>query len=246
MVDWLIPGAALLAGLAGSAHCLAMCGGIMGALSLGAVGSRGQRLLLVITMNLGKALSYGAAGALAGGLGAVIDKELAALQLGQALRWASAAILVAIGLRLLLGIQLLGPIERAGVRIWRRLQPAWQRVLPIDGPAKALGAGLLWGWLPCGLVYSQLALAVTTGSAVIGALTLLAFGLGTALSLTGLAAALNFLGIKGLPARATGVLLIVFGVWIAMPWAGTAGERDGHPHTEATLRVVVDATAGVA
>lgn len=246
MADWLIPGAALLAGLAGSAHCLAMCGGIMGALSLGAAGSRGQRLLLVITMNLGKALSYGAAGALAGGLGAVIDKELAALQLGQALRWASAAILVAIGLRLLLGIQLLGPIERAGARIWRRLQPAWQRVLPIDGPAKALGAGLLWGWLPCGLVYSQLALAVTTGSAVVGALTLLAFGLGTALSLTGLAAALNFLGIKGLPARATGVLLIVFGVWIAMPWAGTAGERDGHPHTEATLRVVVDATAGVA
>ena len=122
MVDWLFPGAALLAGLAGSAHCLAMCGGIMGALSLGAVGSRGQRLLLVITMNLGKALSYGIAGALAGGFGAVLGDELAALGLGRTLRWASAVILVAVGLRLLFGIQLPGPIERAGARLRRRLQ----------------------------------------------------------------------------------------------------------------------------
>ena len=118
------------------------------------------------------------------------------------------------------------------MRVWQGLQPAWQRVLPIDGPAKALGAGLLWGWLPCGLVYSQLALALTTGSARIGALTLLAFGLGTAVSLTGLAAALNWLGIKALPARATGVVLIIFGVWIATPWAAEPHEHVPHGSRE--------------
>ena len=88
-------------------------------------------------------------------------------------------------LMLLLGLYIAGwgrivlRIESAGRLVWRRVEPHARRLFPIDSAFKALGAGLMWGWVPCGLVYSLLALALASGSAASGALVMAAFGLGT-------------------------------------------------------------------
>ena len=106
--------------------------------------------------------------------------------------------------------------ERAGQWLWRRIQPATKRFLPVRGMAQAFPLGLLWGWLPCGLVYSVLAMALLTGSAARGAATLLAFGLGTLpnLMLAGLLLARFRSVIQGRALRlGSGLLVLGFGVY---------------------------------
>jgi sulfite exporter TauE/SafE len=71
------------------------------------------------------------------------------------------------------------PLERVGALLWRHVQPLSRRLLPVRTPAQALALGMVWGWLPCGLVYSALTTALASGSAGAGAATMLAFGLGT-------------------------------------------------------------------
>jgi len=66
-----------------------------------------------------------------------------------------------------------------GQKLWQRVQPYTRRFLPVRGVAQALPLGMLWGWLPCGLVYSALTTALASGSALEGGLAMLAFGLGT-------------------------------------------------------------------
>ena len=107
-------------------------------------------------------------------------------------------------------------LERGGLFIWRRIEPWGQGLLPVRHPGQALVLGLLWGWLPCGLVYSTLgwaALQPTVGSA---ALTMLFFGLGTLPSMLATGFAANW--IRGLQShqlfrKVTGGLLILFGLW---------------------------------
>lgn len=70
-------------------------------------------------------------------------------------------------------------IERAGWPVWRRVQPWAARLMSIRTLPATFGLGLLWGWMPCGLVYAALAAAVTSGSPLAGATTMAAFGLGT-------------------------------------------------------------------
>ena len=73
----------------------------------------------------------------------------------------------------------LAHLERAGGRIWIHIKPWSRRLLPLDSASKAVALGALWGWLPCGMVYSVLTIAVASGHPIDGALTMLAFGLGT-------------------------------------------------------------------
>lgn len=70
-------------------------------------------------------------------------------------------------------------IEKIGTGLWQRLEPLGRRLLPVKSPIQAGLFGIVWGWLPCGLVYGVASWAVTSGSAVNGALVMLAFGLGT-------------------------------------------------------------------
>lgn len=162
-------------GLLGGAHCVGMCGGIVGALSMGG----GQRPALHLAYNLGRILSYGLAGAIAGALGGatlVLEGQLP-VRLGLFL--AANLMLIALGVYLLGATRSLAFIERAGQGLWARLQPLTRRFLPARTAAQAFPLGLLWGWLPCGLVYSALATALTAGSSGRGAAVMLAFGLGT-------------------------------------------------------------------
>jgi len=167
--------ALFLIGLLGGTHCVGMCGGIVSALSLGA----GSRLPLHLAYNAGRIVSYAAAGALAGALGGASLILAGQLPLRMALYVLANLMLVALGLYLMGFTRVLAFAERFGQRLWRRVQPLTRAFLPARSVAQAFPLGLLWGWLPCGLVYSALVTALTSGSPVRGALMMLAFGAGT-------------------------------------------------------------------
>lgn len=168
--------AALVAGFLGGVHCIGMCGGIAGSLSAAA---RGPALRRQAAFNLGRIGTYAVAGALAGGLGSLVQA------LGPVNAAQTALFIVANVFMVLLGLYVAGwgrsllKLESAGGAAWRRIEPLRRHFLPIDSDARALGAGAVWGWIPCGLVYSMLALALASGSAAAGAGVLAAFGLGT-------------------------------------------------------------------
>lgn len=167
-LDW---AAALLMGLAGAGHCLMMCGSL--AAALGQQASKQQLLVY----NLGRITSYAIAGALVGmalaQVGALSNPALLMLRLLAAL------LLIAFGCYLAgwwLGLQRL---ERLGQPLWRRLQPVAQQLRQPKQLHLTFAAGALWGWLPCGLVYSALSWAALSGSAAAGAWSMVMFGLGT-------------------------------------------------------------------
>lgn len=182
---------AALAGLLGGAHCLAMCGGLVGTLTVGldpAVRSDPWRMLpFQLGYNLGRVGSYTLAGAAAGGLGAGL-LALDSLQTAQRALYALAGTaMVLLGLYLGDWWHVLGRIERLGTALWVRIRPLAARWLPIRRVGQAVAVGAVWAWVPCGLVYSTLILAVAAGGPTEGALVMLAFGLGTLPNLLGIA-----------------------------------------------------------
>lgn len=167
--------ALFLVGLLGGTHCVGMCGGIVSALAMGA--PAGWRLLLAY--NFGRILSYAAAGGLVGALGAASLGLAGQVPVRQGLFLFANLMLIAMGLYLLGATRALAFTERAGQSLWQRIQPLTRRFLPARSVGQAFPLGALWGWLPCGLVYSALASSLAAGSASRGALMMLAFGLGT-------------------------------------------------------------------
>lgn len=206
-------GSALVLGLLGGGHCLGMCGGLMGALTLAIPPEqRGRRLRLLLAYNLGRILSYATAGLVLGLAGVA----LASSPLAQGLRVVAALLLIAMGLYLAGWWSGLTRIEALGRGLWRHVQPLATRLLPVSSLPRALLLGALWGWLPCGLVYSTLLWAASQGNAAHSAVLMLAFGLGTwpVLVATGLAAervgaVLRKRGVR----MAGGLLVILFGLW---------------------------------
>lgn len=167
--------ALFLVGLLGGTHCVGMCGGIVGALSMGAP----ARWSMLLSYNAGRIISYSAAGAIAGALGAAslgLEGQVPARLI---LYFFANLMLVALGFYLLGVTRALAFTERVGQNLWRVLQPLTKRFLPARTMSQAFPLGLLWGWLPCGLVYSALASSLSAGSGGRGALMMLAFGLGT-------------------------------------------------------------------
>ncbi|MFJ4457049.1 sulfite exporter TauE/SafE family protein [Pseudomonas sp. NPDC089392] len=206
-------GSALILGLLGGGHCLGMCGGLMGALTLAIPPEqRGKRLRLLLAYNLGRIFSYACAGLLLGLAGWAVASSPAAL----ALRVVAALLLIAMGLYLAGWWSGLTRIEALGRGLWRHIQPVASRLLPVSSLPRALLLGALWGWLPCGLVYSTLLWAASQGNAGYSAALMLAFGLGTwpVLLATGLAAErVNALLRRRSVRVAGGVLVMLFGVW---------------------------------
>jgi len=206
-------GSALVLGLLGGGHCLGMCGGLMGALTLAIPPEqRGRRLRLLLAYNLGRILSYASAGLLLGLAGWAVASSPAAL----ALRVVAALLLIAMGLYLAGWWSGLTRIEALGRGLWRHIQPVASRLLPVSSLPRALLLGALWGWLPCGLVYSTLLWAASQGNAGYSAALMLAFGLGTwpVLLATGLAAErVNALLRRRSVRVAGGVLVMLFGIW---------------------------------
>jgi len=169
---------AFVAGLLGGVHCAGMCGGLVSAFALGLPGDR-SALSFQLACNLGRIATYVLLGALAGAAGAgtlLFERALPA----QTILFAAANfMLLGLGLYLAGLFARFAEIERLGRGLWRRAQPLLSRVLPIDSTGKALAAGVLWGFLPCGLVYSAVVLALASASVERGALIMGAFGAGT-------------------------------------------------------------------
>lgn len=204
--------ALFLIGLLGGTHCVGMCGGIVGALSM----SGGPRPTLHVAYNAGRIVSYGLAGALAGGVGEAGVALSGGLPIRLILFALANLTLVALGLYLMGVTRTLAFAEKLGHALWRRVQPLTRRFLPARTVAQAFPLGMLWGWLPCGLVYSALVAALTSGSAFRGAALMLAFGAGTlpTLLLAGLLAVrLNEYLARPVIRALAGMVVLSFGVW---------------------------------
>lgn len=165
-----------LTGLLGGVHCLGMCGGIVTAISLT---GNGAKPWLLLGYNLGRLASYVTIGALLGGLGGWGLAQTSYLPLQQGLFVLANVLLILLGLYLAGISSLVGRIEKLGVPLWQRLQPLSRRFLPVRHPLHAVVVGAVWGWVPCGLVYTASLAALATQSAGGGALAMLSFGLGT-------------------------------------------------------------------
>ena len=174
---------AFVVGLLGGVHCVGMCGGIVGALTFGLPEAKRNSVAALLPFqlayNLGRMLSYVAAGAVMGGLGMLLA-EMMPIQEAQRILYAIAGIfMILLGLYLAGWWTLLLKVERAGGVLWQRIEPLAKRLLPVARPSQALVLGLVWGWIPCGMVYSMLIWSVSSGGALNGAALMLAFGLGT-------------------------------------------------------------------
>lgn len=206
--------AAFLTGLLGGTHCVGMCGGIVAAMSFQS-GAR-QPFRFHVGYSVGRIASYATLGALAGLIGsaAFLSDSLYPLQRG--LYVLAQVILILLGLYLAGLNQSIRVLERAGSAVWQRVQPLLARVMPVRNLGQAVAAGALWGWLPCGLVYSVLVMALSAGDAIRGGALLLAFGLGTLpnLLLMGWAAeSLRSFARKTWVKRGAGLLVAAMGVW---------------------------------
>lgn len=212
--------AAFLAGALGGVHCVGMCGGVVGALVHGLPQTARRRsstlLPFVLAYNLGRIFSYTVGGAIAGYLGFVAADWVSEYHSWFLLRIAAAVLMIGFGLYIAGWWMGLVYIERLGARLWRRIQPIGGRLFPIHRWYQALVLGLLWGWLPCGLVYAVLVWSFAAGGWREGAMLMASFGVGTLplLVVLGVAAGklttlLQRQGVRGV----AGLTVMVFGLW---------------------------------
>ncbi|KOO13356.1 cytochrome biogenesis protein [Vibrio xuii] len=171
--DWI---GAFLIGLIGAGHCMGMCGGIASMLT---IGQSQPSKTIPLFYNSGRLLSYAFIGAIVGGAVASISEVSS---LNNALTWlrlAAAVFMVLLACYIGRWWQGLLAVEKLGQTLWRFISPAGKSLLPLKSPIHAIPFGFIWGWLPCGLVYSTLTWSAVSGSALNGALIMVAFGLGT-------------------------------------------------------------------
>ena len=176
---------AFLVGLLGGVHCVGMCGGIVGALTLGIDNTNPAKpenkniLPYLLSYNLARICSYTIAGILFGGMGAWLTSLVFINQAQLVLKILAGIFLIVLGLYLANWWRGLGYLEKAGSKVWKRIEPLAKKFVPIKTMPQAFAAGFLWGWLPCGLVYSVLIWSLSSGSALKGGMLMLSFGLGT-------------------------------------------------------------------
>ena len=179
---------AFLIGLIGSGHCLGMCGGITTMLTSAIPSSTNkqvgdiaiqtsssvqeinppiQKAKLIVCYHFGRIGSYSLIGAIVGFTGSIAARNIGIPIAG--LQLVAAVFLILLGLYIGQWLMLLTRIEAIGAKLWQKISPIANKVIPVDSGKKALTLGALWGWLPCGLVYSTLTWALASGSTLTGA-----------------------------------------------------------------------------
>jgi len=228
-------------GLLSGVHCIGMCGGIVSALALSAnteAGSK-QNILIQVFYNLGRIGSYTIAGLIFGWIGAITTQSLASHSLHQYLQTFSGVILILMGLYLANWWRVLTKLEQAGGYLWRLIEPFARRLIPIKNIRHAFAVGMLWGWLPCGLVYSMLTMSLSSASPQQGALVMFTFGLGTLpnlLAMGVMAASLQSFLRQPIVKIIAGLLVVGFGlylildVWGLLSFGESGGGHEHHHH----------------
>ena len=169
-----------------------------------------------LTYNVGRISSYVIAGAIMGGLGVLLARLMPIYYAQRILLLFAGLFMVLLGFYLAGWWMFLNRVERAGGALWRRIEPLGRKLLPVKTTMQALGVGLVWGWLPCGLVYSMLVNAVASGGALEGAGLMLAFAIGTLpnlLIMGALAGAAARLAHSVALRRVAGVMVMLFGLY---------------------------------
>lgn len=224
--------AAFVAGFLGSSHCIGMCGAIVVLFEGGPGAARMPGAWLRrLSYNLGRAAFYALLGGVAAIGGAVLTKAVGVSQGLTLLRWLAALLVIAIGLNLLFNWQVTRFLESAGSGLWRKLSRFGKNVLPATTVPRALAAGFIWGALPCGLVYSAVALAATSANPISGASIMFAFWLGTlpVLLLVGASAErLNRLKSNRTFRRVAGIIVILVGLAALLPIGQNSDKHDHH------------------
>ena len=217
---WMPYLSAFVVGLLGGVHCVGMCGGIVGALTFGLPEQQRGRLASMmpyqLAYNFGRISSYVIAGAIMGGLGLLLARLMPIYYAQRILLLFAGLFMVLLGFYLAGWWMFLNRVERAGGALWRRIEPLGRKLLPVKTTMQALGVGLVWGWLPCGLVYSMLVNAVASGGALEGAGLMLAFAIGTLpnlLIMGALAGAAARLAHSVALRRVAGVMVMLFGLY---------------------------------
>ncbi len=212
-------------GLFSSLHCIGMCGSIIGTLTLSLssdIHSNKRRLFpFILNYNLGRILSYTLAGAVVG-----VFEVFLSLPFGQGhghriLQIISAVFMISAGLYIAGWFPRFAYIEKTGSRLWKLIEPFGRRLIPVTTKRQAFLFGMVWGWLPCGLVYTSLALAATTGDILHSALTMLAFGLGTLPAVMGvgiMSQVLTKMSRMQKFKQVIGISLIIVALLAAFPW----------------------------
>lgn len=217
---------ALILGLMGGSHCIGMCGGIIGSLSL-ATKETGRKWLNISLYQLGRIASYSVFGVLGGWLGTQ-SNDLLQIPVLQTL---SGILLILMGLyisRVWMGLIYL---ERAGKVLWNRISPLSKKLLPVKNASQALLLGGLWGWLPCGLVYTAIGYSITASDPLYSGLFMFSFGLGTlpATLLAGAASMTLKSWLNKSPVRLiSAAIFIGFGIWTIFELY--FGANGGHHH----------------
>lgn len=224
---------AFLAGLLGAGHCFGMCGGIAG--GLGALSSGRNAWLSAVLFNFGRVLSYSLLGGIAALVLGAAGEALSVPAWSRWLRVVTALLIALVGLRFLFDWKGIAQIEKAGAGLWRRMTPLVRRAASHPGLAGRLALGLCWGFLPCGMVYTVLLTAISTGGFGSGFLTMLAFGAGTLPALLGMtlwAPALSGFLQERTTRRLVGLGLLLVAAWtlFVLFGMGSGGMGAGHQH----------------
>jgi sulfite exporter TauE/SafE len=212
-------------GLISSLHCIGMCGSIIGTLSLSLPAeireNKAKLFSFVLNYNIGRITSYALAGALIGLLQTLLNLPFANGQGHRVLQLLSATVMTSAGLYIAGWFPRFAYIERIGSKFWKKIEPFGRKLIPVKNRFHAFLFGMVWGWLPCGLVYAALALAATSGNSLRSSLTMFAFGLGTlpavigigiiTTTLTRLSRMKNF-------RQMVGLFMITLALFSAMPW----------------------------
>lgn len=204
-------------GLFGGLHCVTMCGSASSVLCA-------QRGRFTLAFNLGRAAGYITLGAAAGAFGSwTVGHGIDGLRF--AFRALAATTMLMVGLHLAGLPSFIGLLERAGAPLWKRIAPLTRRLLPLRAAWQAVAVGVLWSLMPCGLLYSALAMSASAYSTAEGAATMAAFAAGTLPIMLGVGALATRLAsiAQGRLRRVAGVLVLAFGVWSTAGVAMQAG-----------------------
>jgi len=233
--------AAFVAGFLGSSHCVGMCGAVVVLFEGGAEHKQPGAWLRRCSYNLGRGSFYALLGAVAAVGGAVLTKTAGLEQGLLVLRWLAGLLVIAIGLNLLFDWRITRFLESAGAGLWKTMSGFATRVLPATTVPRALGAGIIWGALPCGLVYSAVALAATTAEPIAGATVMFAFWLGTlpVLLLIGESAQrLSRLKSNRTFRRVAGIIVILVGLAALLPMGQNSNNQ--HHHAAITITPILE------